>query len=138
MTTKTKLRATCYFFYESWGGRGRGQTGRHPGPNAIAWLYSGGIWVAIQKQQFQPAFTTVTTAGRCKAPPVQLERGFGMLLSHSPDQKETGKRGNKKTPAKTKKCRSSFKKDFSIFGIFIDFSNTVQRMQICNQNHAAK
>lgn len=61
---------------------------------------------AICKQQSQPAFTA-TTAGKCKAPLVRLERGFGVPLSHSPNPEVTGKRGNKKCPTKTKKTHSS-------------------------------
>lgn len=95
----------------------------------------------ICKQQSQPAFTA-TTAGKCKAPLVQLERGFGVPLSHSPNPEVTGKRGNKKCPTKTKKTKPTAavsKREFSIFNIFIDFSNMVQVMQNCNnQNHIAK
>lgn len=46
-----------------------------------------------------------------------------MLLSHSPNPEVTGKRGNKKPQLKPKSAEAASKKDFSIFDIFIDFSN---------------
>lgn len=58
---------------------------------------------AICKQQPQPAFTAMTTAGKWEAPLIHLERGFRVPLPHSPNPEVTGKRGTKELQLKQKK-----------------------------------